>query len=162
MLPLTFFDLNDPAMFWSLNLLLPKASASAFYYYQICKKMLRNLKYWPSYFYIVLSLYLNLHCSNCFLLLYGTKLEIFVNICPVSLPHLHLKICKKNSCEERTFDHLHLLLAYYIFLRQILQIESIVLLYFSILSKSNKSQLSSSLKSNVWMFCYHVVKMNEV
>ena len=145
MLPLTFFDLNDPAMLWSLNLLLPKGSASAFYCYQICKKML-------SYIYIVLSLYLNLHCSNCFLLLYGTKLEIFVYICPVSLPHLHLKIYNKNSCEERAFDHLHLLLAYYIFLRQILQIESIVLLYFSILSKSNKNQfiLFSQIKcSNV-------------
>ena len=32
--------------------------------------------------------------------------------------------------EERTFDHFHLLLAYDIFLRVFLQIESIVLLYF--------------------------------
>ena len=32
--------------------------------------------------------------------------------------------------EERTFEHFHLLLAYDIFLRVFLQIESIVLLYF--------------------------------
>ena len=32
--------------------------------------------------------------------------------------------------EERAFDHFYLLLAYDIFLREILQIENIVLLYF--------------------------------
>ena len=44
----------------------------------------------------MLSLYLNLHYSKCFLLLYWTKLEIFVHICSVSLFHLHLKIYNKN------------------------------------------------------------------
>ena len=47
--------------------------------------------------------------------------------------------------EERAFDHFHLLLAHDIFLREILQIESIVLLYFEgiprYLSTSNKNQL---------------------
>ena len=33
-------------------------------------------------------------------------------------------------CEERAFDHFHLLLVYDIFFREVLQTESIVLLYF--------------------------------
>ena len=40
--------------------------------------------------------------------------------------------------EERAFDHHYLLLAYYIFLREILQIESIVLLYFDRLQKDRR------------------------
>ena len=32
--------------------------------------------------------------------------------------------------EERSFNHLHLLLAYYTYFSEMLQIESIVLLYF--------------------------------
>ena len=53
------------------------------------------------------------------------KLQIFVNKCPISLFHFHLEI----RYEERAFDHFHLLLTHDIFLREILQIESIVLLY---------------------------------
>ena len=33
-------------------------------------------------------------------------------------------------CEERSFDHFHLLLVYDIFFREVLQTESIALLYF--------------------------------
>ena len=54
-----------------------------------------------------------------------TKVEIFVRKCLVSLFHLHLKIYLKNRYEERAFDHFH-----YIFFREVLQIESILLLYY--------------------------------
>ena len=54
---------------------------------------------------------------------------------------------------ERAFDYLHLLLDYYISLREILKIESTILLYFTILSSRNKS--------NVRMFYYYAIKMNE-
>ena len=53
----------------SLRFLLPKAAASAFCCFQICEKLLGNLKYWPSYIFTVSSLYLILHCNKCFLLL---------------------------------------------------------------------------------------------
>ena len=48
------------------------------------------------YFYRVIIIF-KLTCNKCFLLLYWTKLEIFVHICLVSLFHLHLKIYNKNS-----------------------------------------------------------------
>ena len=129
MLPLPFWnvlDSNNPSMLWSLRLLLPKPSTSAFYCFQICKK-LHNLKNWPSYISIFSSLYLALHYNKRFLLFNWTKLEIFVNKCPISLFHLHLKKCiTKIRYDDRTFafDHLHLLLAYDIFLREILQIKA--------------------------------------
>ena len=59
--------------------------------------------------------------------------RIFVIKYPISLFLLHLKIqITKTRDEEGTFDfdHLHLLLAYNIFLKEIFKIESIVLLYF--------------------------------
>ena len=50
-----------------------------------------NLKYLPSYIFIVSSLYLTLHCNKWFLLLNCTMLDIFVSKCPVSLFRLHFK-----------------------------------------------------------------------
>ena len=40
------------------------------------------------------------------------------------------KYITKIRYKERAFDHLHLLLAYYIFLREVLLMENVVLLYF--------------------------------
>ena len=54
---------------------------------------------------------------------------MFDNKCLVSPFHLY-KYITKIHYEERAFDQLPLLLEYYIFLREILQIQSIVLLYF--------------------------------
>ena len=59
------------------------------------------------------------------------------------------KYITKIRHEEKTFDHLHLLLAYYIFLSEILQIESVMILNFEdvwrkfekCLSKNNKNHL---------------------
>ena len=77
----------------------------------------------------------------------------------------------KTRYAERAFDHFHLLLAYYIFFREILQIESIVLLYFednegnwkNVCQKAMTTNSSSSRnRSNVEMFLYHFIKMNEV
>ena len=48
-----------------------------------------------------------------------------------SIPFAFENIALTKICyEERAFDHLYLLLAYDIFLREILQTESTVLLYF--------------------------------
>ena len=48
-----------------------------------------------------------------------------------SIPFAFEDIAITKICyEERAFNHLHLLLAHNIFLREILQIESAVLLYF--------------------------------
>ena len=130
MLPLPFsnvLDSKNPSILRSLRLLLPKPSTSAFYCFQICKK-LHSLKSWPSYISIVSSLYLALHYNKRFLLFNWMKLEIFVNKCPISLFHLHLKKCiTKIHFHERTFafDHLHLLLAYDIFLGEFLQIKAL-------------------------------------
>ena len=84
---------------------------------------------------------------------------------------MHLKNITKICHEEKTFDHLHLLLAYYIFLREILQIESVVLLNFKVFEGNLKNVCQKAIKiipsssrntSNVSMFHYHVIKMNEV
>ena len=47
LLPLTFssfLNSNNPSILWSLRLLLPKTSASAFYCFQICNKIVRQFK----------------------------------------------------------------------------------------------------------------------
>ena len=100
LLPVTFssfLDSNNSSILWSLSFQLPKISASAFYCFQICKNLHGNLKYWPSYIFVVSSVYLTLHWNKCILLLNWTKLYIFVNKCPISLFYLHLKIYNKNS-----------------------------------------------------------------
>ena len=85
MLHLTFFDSNNPVILWSLSLVLPKASASAFNCFQICKKNAREFKLLAIlYFYRVIIIF-KLTCNKCFLLLCWTKLEILVHICLVSL-----------------------------------------------------------------------------
>ena len=114
----------------------------------------------------------NLILQQRFLWLNWTKLEIFVNNCAVSLFHLHLKMCNSNSLCRRTFNHLHLLLSYYIFWRKFYKIESIILLYFEVFKKNNKSHFILLLHyffsfltkwtSVVRMFRYHVIKINEV
>ena len=77
-----------------------------------------------------------------------TELNEVTNFCQqmsdFSIP-FSLENITEIRYEERAFDHFHLLLAHDIFLREILQIESIVLLYFEgiprYLSTSNKNQL---------------------
>ena len=62
-----------------------------------------------------------------------TELNEVTNFCQqmsdFSIP-FSLENITEIRYEERAFDHFHLLLAHDIFLREILQIESIVLLYF--------------------------------
>ena len=113
------------------------------------KKMHSNLKYQPSYIFIVSSLYLTLPCNKCFFLLNWKKLEIFVSNCPVSLFYLHLKIYSKNYLWGKSIRPSPSVFSILYFFREIQQIESIVLLYFEdiwrwfekYLSKSNKNQL---------------------
>ena len=132
MLPLTFSNLlgsNNPSILWSLKLLLPKASASTFYCFQICKKIARQFKILAIlYFYRFLIIF-NLTLQQVLLVI---ELDEVRNFCEqmwdFSITFAFGNIAK-ILYEERAFDHLHLLLAY-IFLREILQIASIVLLYF--------------------------------
>ena len=132
MLPLTFSNLlgsNNPSILWSLKLLLPKASASTFYCFQICKKIAPQFKILAIlYFYRFLILF-NLTLQQVLLVI---ELDEVRNFCEqmwdFSITFTFGNIAK-ILYEARAFDHLHPLLAY-IFLREILQIASIVLLYF--------------------------------
>ena len=66
LLPLTFsnfLDSNNPSILWSLRFLLPKASASAFYCFQICKKFGWQFK-------ILAILYL-----YCFIIIFSLTLQ---------------------------------------------------------------------------------------
>ena len=53
-----------------------------------------------------------------------------VSLTDFSIPFAFKKYIIKIRHEEKAFNHLHLLLAYYIYLRDILQIESVMLLNF--------------------------------
>ena len=53
-----FFDSSNPSILWSLNFLLPKASASGFYCYQIVKKNALEFKILSIlYFYCVIIIF---------------------------------------------------------------------------------------------------------
>ena len=120
----------------SINTLEFKSSASALYCFQICKKIARESNILAIlYFYRVIIIF-KLILQWVLLVTGLTKLEIFVHICPVSIIFF-----------LETFYKLKALYYY-------------VLLYCQ---KAIKASLSSSRsKSNVRMFCYHVIKMNEV
>ena len=125
MLSLTFsnfLDPNNPPILWSLWLLLLKASAFAFYCFQICKKVAQQFKILAVLHFYNFIIIFNFTLQKAFFLLIWTKLQLFVNKYPISL--------NKNLLWKTTFNHLHLLLAYHIFLWEILQFQSIVLLYF--------------------------------
>ena len=111
-------------------------------------------------------------CCFCFLLLPNLS-KIARNLCQqmpgFSIPFaFHIwKYITKIRYEERAFDQFHLLPAYYIFFREILQNQSIVLLYFDdiwrllekCLSKSNNNQLILlSQYINVSIFGYTLLK----
>ena len=122
-----FVDSNNPSILWNLKFLLPKAAASAFYCFQISEKLLRRLKYQSSYIFTVSSLYLSLHCNKCYYWIDKGR-----NFCQQMLGFLYSiciwKYITKIRYEERAFDHFHLRLADED--REVLQIDSIVLLYF--------------------------------
>ena len=105
-------------------------------------------------------------------LLNWTRLEIFVNKCTVSLFHLHLKKYNKSSFWRKSirsslsaFSKLyvsqgnctnwkHGITIFWRYLK---------LIWKNVCQKAIKTNWSSSRNtSNVPMFCYHVIKMNEV
>ena len=101
MLPLTFssfVDSSNPSILWSLRFLLPKASCC------FCFLLLPNLWKITWKFKILATLYFygfiiifNLALHQVLLVIELPEVDIFVRKCLVSLFHLHLKICDKNS-----------------------------------------------------------------
>ena len=150
-----------------------------FNFFKLCSNFARQSKMLAILYLHRFIIIFNLILQQCFLLLNWKKLKLFVHKCPVSL--FHLLCITTIRYGKRAFDeHLHLLLACYIFLREILQTESIILLHFEgmkviwkmfvkgikTISFSSRNIASSLMKctgtSNVRMFRYHVIKMNEV
>ena len=84
----------------------------------------------PIFYHYIIIFNVTLQHAEVLLMINETKLEIFVVEGLVSLFICIWKCITTVRYEKRAFDHLHLLLAYYFFLREILQIESIRLLYF--------------------------------
>ena len=106
----------------------------------------------PIFYRYIIIFNLTLQHAAALLVINETKLEIFVNKGPVSLFICIWKCIATVRYEETAFNRVHLLLTYYFFLKEILQIESIKLLYFEgfwrqfekYLSKTNKNHPFSS------------------
>ena len=132
------YTLNDiPPFLLIQTLLLPEAFTSAFYCFEICEKIAWQFKILAIlYFYrfiIIFNVTLQ-ESAPCYWIEQSWKIlsENARPLYPISIL-FHLcciwKYIAKVLYKERAFDHLHLLLAYYFF-RDILQIESVALLYF--------------------------------
>ena len=148
--------LNDIASFnffkfcWfeqSINTLKFKVSASKGCCF--CFLLLSNLWKTARQFKILAILYFypfiiifNLALQQVLLIIELTKAEIFVSKCLVSLFHLHLKIYNKNSLWRKSIRPFSSASSTDFF-REVLQIDSIVLLYFEDIR-------------------YHFIKINEV
>ena len=90
MLPLNFSnfcDVNNPSILWSFSPLLPKASASAFYCFQICKIL--------AIYHVIIIFKLTLQQ-----VVFVIELNKVRNFCPhlsgFFIPFLYLEIYNKN------------------------------------------------------------------
>ena len=81
----------------SINTLKFKASASDFYYFQICKKSAWQFKILTVLYFYRFIITFNLTLHQVLLVLEWNKVRIVFNKCPVSPFHLHLKTCNNNS-----------------------------------------------------------------
>ena len=125
MLLLTFSNLlgsNNPSIPWSLKLLLPKASASTFYCFQICQRTARQFKILVSLYLYRLIIIFNLALHQVLLVIELNEVRNFCQQISDFCITFVFENITKILYEERAFDHLYLLLAY-ISLREILQIE---------------------------------------
>ena len=134
MLPLTFsnfIDSNNPSILWSLKFKISASKSCCF-----CILLLPNLWKIAQQFKILANLYFyrfliifNLALQQVLLVIELTKVEIFIRKCLFSLFHLHLKIYNKISLWRKSIRLFWSASSIYFF-REVLQIESIVLLYF--------------------------------
>ena len=135
LLPLTFsnfLDSNNPSMLWGSKHLVPKASASTFYYFRICRKIAQQFRILVVIYFYRFIIIFNLTLQQVLLVLeFNDDRNFCQQMSGLSIPFIYIwKYIIKIRYVERAFDHLHLLLACYIFLREVLQIESMALLYF--------------------------------
>ena len=99
LLPLTFsnfFDSNNPSILWSLRLLLPKASASAFYCFQIVKKNSRQFKILPILYFYHFIIIFNLILQQVLLVIELKEVRNFCQqISGFSIPFIFENISQK-------------------------------------------------------------------
>ena len=129
----TILSINNLNFLWFKQSIITqtfKASTSTFYWLQICKKITRQFEILPILYFYRFIIIFNLTLQQVFLVIELNEVKNFCQQMSDFSSRFTFENITEIRYEERAFDNFHLLLAYDIFPREILQIESIALLYF--------------------------------